>query len=182
MKNKLLLLLLLFMFGSLVFLMQKTDKIYELEIQSYENRLIQVENRYLAEKEKHEEAKLELAYTKRVIEDKDELLNAVQQGIYLGEFEVTYYTSGPESTGKDESHPQYGITRSGTTVQEGRTIATDWNVLPQGTKVWIEGIGIRTVEDTGSAIVGEKLDIYVDDVDVALQNGRHMAKVYVLGE
>ena len=55
---------------------------------------------------------------------------------YAGRFEITYYTAGPESTGKTPDHPAYGITRSGTVVEEGRTIATDWDVLPPGTKVY----------------------------------------------
>ena len=30
---------------------------------------------------------------------------------YLGEFEITYYTAGPESTGKVQGHPAYGINK-----------------------------------------------------------------------
>ena len=45
---------------------------------------------------------------------------------YIGEFEITYYTAGAESTGKTPGHPAYGIT-SGTTVKEGQTIAADWS-------------------------------------------------------
>lgn len=101
---------------------------------------------------------------------------------YAGEFEITYYTAGPESTGKTPDHPAYGITRSGTVVEEGRTIATDWDVLPPGTKVYIDGIGERIVEDTGGAIVDKCIDVYVEDVDVALQGGRHKADVWIVEE
>ena len=101
---------------------------------------------------------------------------------YIGEFEITYYTAGPESTGKSPGHPAYGITRSGTTVEEGRTIAADWDVLPAGTKVYIEGIGERIVEDTGGLIKGECIDVYVEDVTVARQGGRHKAEVWVVEE
>lgn len=100
---------------------------------------------------------------------------------YIGTFEITYYTAGPESTGKSPGHPAYGITRSGTTVEEGRTIAADWSVLEPGTKVYIEGVGERIVEDTGGLIVGECIDVYVEDVEVALERGRHTAKVWVVG-
>lgn len=99
---------------------------------------------------------------------------------YVGEFEITYYTAGPESTGKTPDHPAYGITKSGTTVKEGQTIAADWTVLAPGTKVYIEGVGERIVEDTGGDIVGQAIDVYVEDVDRAMDNGRHMAKVWVL--
>jgi len=99
---------------------------------------------------------------------------------YIGEFEITYYTAGPESTGKTPEHPAYGITKSGTTVKEGQTIAADWSVLPAGTKVYIEGIGERIVEDTGGLIVDKCIDVYVEDVDVALQGGRHKADVWIV--
>lgn len=99
---------------------------------------------------------------------------------YIGEFEISYYTAGPESTGKHPGHPEYGITASGTTVKEGQTIAADWNLLPPGTTVYIEGIGERVVEDTGGLIKGNAIDVYVPDVETALQSGRHMADVYML--
>jgi 3D (Asp-Asp-Asp) domain-containing protein len=101
---------------------------------------------------------------------------------YIGEFEITYYTAGPESTGKYLGHPEYGITRSGAVVEEGRIIAADWSVLEPGTKVYIDGIGERIVEDTGGAIVGKCIDVYVEDLEVALQGGRHKADVWIVKE
>lgn len=101
---------------------------------------------------------------------------------YVGEFEITYYTAGFESTGKTLDHPAYGITASGTTVKEGQTIAADWSILEPGTKVHIEGVGERIVEDTGGAIVGQAIDVYVEDVNEALELGRHMAKVWIVEE
>lgn len=99
---------------------------------------------------------------------------------YIGEFEITYYTAGPESTGKYPGHPEYGITRSGAVVEEGRTIAADWSVLEPGTKVYIDGIGERIVEDTGGAIVDKCIDVYVEDVEIARQLGRHKADVWIV--
>ena len=101
---------------------------------------------------------------------------------YAGELEITYYTAGHESTGKTPDHPAYGITRSGTVVEEGRTIAADWSVLEPGTKVYIDGIGERIVEDTGGAIVDKCIDVYVEDLEVALQGGRHKADVWIVKE
>jgi len=100
--------------------------------------------------------------------------------VYAGEFEITYYTAGHESTGKSPGHPAYGITASGTTVKEGQTIAADWSVLEPGTKVFIEGVGERVVEDTGGLIKGNAIDVYVEDVEVALTNGRHKADVWMV--
>lgn len=95
---------------------------------------------------------------------------------------LTAYTAGVESTGKTPSHPAYGITSSGSRAEEGRTIAVDPSLIPIGTTVYIDGIGIRTAEDTGSAIRGSRIDIYMEDVRKARQFGvKKNVKVYVLG-
>ncbi|WP_337103121.1 ubiquitin-like domain-containing protein [Paenibacillus sp. YIM B09110] len=95
---------------------------------------------------------------------------------------LTAYSAGVESTGKDESHPQYGITASGTKVTEGRTIAVDPKVIPIGWWVFIEGIGFRRAEDTGSAIKGNKIDVYFGSQKTAEKFGRKKGyTVYVIG-
>lgn len=99
---------------------------------------------------------------------------------YIGEFEITYYTAGYESTGKSPEHPAYGITKSGAYVKEGQTIAADWDVLAPGTRVYIDGIGERVVEDTGSAIVDKCIDVYVERLEDIPSVGRHKAGVYIL--
>ena len=94
---------------------------------------------------------------------------------------LTAYTAGPESTGKTPSHPQYGITFSGKKATEGRTIAVDPKVIPLGTTVYIEGIGYRTAEDTGSAIKGNRIDVFMNDVKEALKFGvKNDVTIYVL--
>jgi 3D (Asp-Asp-Asp) domain-containing protein len=96
---------------------------------------------------------------------------------------LTAYTAGVESTGKSPSHPQYGITFSGKKATEGRTIAVDPKVIPLGSTVYIEGIGLRQAEDTGSAIKGTRIDVFMTDVRLARQFGvKKNVKVYVLNE
>jgi 3D (Asp-Asp-Asp) domain-containing protein len=96
---------------------------------------------------------------------------------------LTAYTAGVESTGKTPSHPQYGITFSGKQASEGRTIAVDPKVIPLGSTVYIEGIGVRKAEDTGSAIKGTRIDVFINDVRLARQFGvKKNVKVYVLSE
>ncbi|WP_364154808.1 ubiquitin-like domain-containing protein [Paenibacillus sp. LPE1-1-1.1] len=95
---------------------------------------------------------------------------------------LTAYSAGVASTGKDVGHPLYGITASGARVQEGRTIAVDPKVIPIGWWVYIEGIGFRRAEDKGSAIKGNKIDVYFDSTKVANKFGRKKGiTVYVLG-
>lgn len=95
---------------------------------------------------------------------------------------LTAYTAGAESTGKNEGDPGYGVTASGTTVKEGRTIAVDTSVIPMGWWVYIEGVGLRRAEDKGGAIKGNKIDVYFDSVNVATKFGKKKGvKVYVIG-
>ncbi|GIM45090.1 hypothetical protein DNHGIG_06390 [Collibacillus ludicampi] len=94
---------------------------------------------------------------------------------------LTAYTAGPESTGKRPGDPGYGITASGTTVMDGRTIAVDPEQIPLGSKVYIEGIGFRVAEDTGGAIKGNRIDVYMSNLNDAIQFGvKKGVKVYVL--
>lgn len=87
-------------------------------------------------------------------------------------FTLTAYTAGVESTGKRKGDKGYGITSSGTTVKQGRTAACPKS-YQSGTKIYIPSLkNTYTCEDTGSAITEGKLDIYFDDLDVALEFGR----------
>lgn len=94
---------------------------------------------------------------------------------------LTAYTAGFESTGKKASHPTYGITYSGLKAKEGRTIAVDPAVIPLGSTVFIEGIGIRKAEDIGSAIRGSRIDVFMNDLSQAQEFGvKKNVKVYLL--
>lgn len=96
---------------------------------------------------------------------------------------ATGYTAGYESTGKTASHPQYGITFSGVQVKRDlySTIAADLNVFPLGTILYIPSYGYGVVADKGSAITGNKIDLYYDTVDdVYDQWGKHELEVYVI--
>lgn len=96
---------------------------------------------------------------------------------YEGYFDVTFYTAGYESTGKNAGDSGYGVTASGTTVKQGRTAACPKNI-PFGTKLYIEGFGYRICEDRGSAINNPyKLDIFVESLNEATRLGRQ--RIYV---
>lgn len=97
------------------------------------------------------------------------------------DFNLTAYTSGPESTGKAPGQPGFGVTATGTQATEGRTIAVDPRVIPYGTKVYIEGVGIRVAEDTGGAIKTNRIDVYMEDLQQALEFGvKKNVRVYIL--
>ncbi|HHV43335.1 MAG TPA: hypothetical protein GXX57_01530 [Firmicutes bacterium] len=93
---------------------------------------------------------------------------------------ATAYTAGFESTGKWPGHPAYGLTFTGTRATEGRTIAVDPAVIPLGSWVYIEGYGLYHAEDTGGAIKGNRVDIFMEDYDRAISFGIQEVKVYLL--
>lgn len=96
-------------------------------------------------------------------------------------FTITAYTAGYESTQKKKGEPGYGITATGTTVAEGRTIAADWGVLPPGTVVTIEGLqGQYVVEDKGGGVNGNHIDLFITDLDRAKKWGRQERKVRII--
>lgn len=54
-----------------------------------------------------------------------------------------------------------GITASGQPIQAGVTVAADQTLLPYGTVIYIEDVGIRIVQDGGNAVQGNHLDVAV---------------------
>lgn len=96
---------------------------------------------------------------------------------------LTAYTAGFESTGKTPSSPAYGVTFSGLTAEEGRTIAVDPKVIPLGSTVFIDGVGVRKAEDSGSAIKGSRIDVFMNDLGQAQEFGvKKNVRVYLLAE
>jgi len=94
------------------------------------------------------------------------------------EFETTFYCPCPTCCG--HSSPEkggHGLTASGRPPEEGVTIAADWSVLPRGAEVEIEGLGRRRVMDTGSAIKGKKIDVFMKSHEAAKAAGRKRLRV-----
>ncbi len=100
--------------------------------------------------------------------------------VSLGEFTITAYCACERCCGKSPDDPLYGITATGTVATEGRTIAADPSVLPYGTVVYIDGQAY-TVEDCGGGIKGQRLDIYFDSHEAALEWGVQEREVWVDG-
>ena len=97
---------------------------------------------------------------------------------------ATAYTADYASTGKSPGDRYYGITATGTRARRNvdgySTIAVDPNVIPLGTKLWVEGYGFAIAEDTGGAIKGNTIDIYVNSEGEANNWGVRYVNVYVL--
>lgn len=75
----------------------------------------------------------------------------------------------------------HGITASGQPIQAGVTVAADTSIFPYGTVLYIEGVGIRIVQDKGAAIQGKHLDVAVDTHENAEKwNGCGNHRVWVL--
>lgn len=103
--------------------------------------------------------------------------------------EATAYTLDPaECGGKLPGDPLYGITRSGLPAERG-LIAVDPSVIPLFTKVYIEtaeghfiDYGMSIAADTGSAIIGNRIDLYMEEKSEALLWGRRDVRVYFVYE
>jgi 3D (Asp-Asp-Asp) domain-containing protein len=64
------------------------------------------------------------------------------------------------ASGPNEGKPKkVGVTASGNYARHG-TIAADTSVYPMGTIMYIDGYGYGRVEDRGSAIKGDRIDLY----------------------
>ena len=100
---------------------------------------------------------------------------------------ATAYDLSVESCGKLPDHPEYGITFSGTKARPG-VVAVDPRVVNLGSKLYIESMdrtpdyGFAKAEDTGSAIKGNRVDLFIEDRTQALRYGVRTVKVYVLKE
>ncbi|WP_431028573.1 ubiquitin-like domain-containing protein [Lysinibacillus sp. LZ02] len=76
-----------------------------------------------------------------------------------------------------------GITATGLNIKANpnmKVIAVDPNVIPLGSKVWVEGYGYAVAADTGGAIKGNKIDILVSSKSAAKSWGRKKVRIKVL--
>lgn len=72
-----------------------------------------------------------------------------------------------------------GITATGIPAGHG-IVAVDPAVIALGTRLFIPGYGLALAADTGGAIVGNRIDLCMEDYDDAWYFGRRTVKVYIL--
>lgn len=91
---------------------------------------------------------------------------------FLGEFNVSFYTPTDGSV--------EGITATGNPAIPYHTVAVDPNVIPLGTKLYIENFGEVIADDVGGAIVGNRLDYCVSNAAEAFQFGIQQLNVWII--
>lgn len=81
--------------------------------------------------------------------------------------EATAYThtGNPTATG---IYPYVGV------------VAVDPKVIPLGSKLYVEGYGYCEAQDTGGAIKGDRIDIFLDTRAECFEWGRRVVQVYLL--
>lgn len=138
---------------------------YEKRKAEYQERAKAVHEEYLAALEQQRKAR-QVASQVTYSEPATPVESSSVEGGYLGSYKCTGYVA----TGNPCANGNY--------PSEGYTIAS--NSLPIGTRVFIEGIGERVVEDTGG-MSSNVIDVFVGSTDEAYQlTGNY--EVYIIEE
>lgn len=105
----------------------------------------------------------------------------------LGEFKLTAYCSCEKCCGKwalnrpkDENGKDIVYGSTGAILVAGTSIAVDPSVIPYGSQVEING-HTYIAQDTGGAIKGNRIDVYFDNHQDALNFGVQYAEVFLIG-
>ncbi|MGG7177791.1 3D domain-containing protein [Clostridium paraputrificum] len=94
-----------------------------------------------------------------------------------GNYKATYIMEATAYSG-------HGITAMGTVPVRDpdglSTVAVDKSVIPLGSKVFIPNYGYAIAADTGGAIIGMKIDLYMNSKEECYQFGRRNVTVHVI--
>lgn len=173
--------------------------IFSYELQEEKTRTVKAKQQYtdildeaMKQGAKHDNTLTELATLRdeaNALIDRNQILEAENQAFYdevltlkskkyryVGEFRISYYCI--------EKYPHIcgsgtGMTASGVEATAGITVAADTSVIPMGTKIYIEGVGEREVQDRGGAIKGNRLDVAMTSHQDALRQSVRVASVWV---
>ena len=105
--------------------------------------------------------------------------NADIELTFLGTFESTAYT-WTGYTCASGNYPYSCLNADGINY---RAVAVDSSIIPLGTRLYIEAgdySGFVIAEDTGGAINGNIMDLYMDSYDECINWGRRNINVYIL--
>ena len=112
--------------------------------------------------------------------DKDGDTNQAVKPVSLGIFKLTAYCPCEKCCGKWANNRPDGIIYGaiGEELKEGYSIAVDPNVIPYRTEVIIDGHTYKA-QDCGGAIKGNRIDVYFDNHNDALEFGVQYAEVFI---
>lgn len=103
------------------------------------------------------------------------------------EFRATAYCPCEKCCGKwatlrpqDENGQPIVYGATGIVLQSGISVAADTSIYPMGTVLEIQGFGKFIVQDRGGSIKGNRIDIYFDNHDEAVDFGVQTVKVRVI--
>lgn len=161
--------LILIIFLPYVFLGIQSDK-----LKSTQNELNTIEENYASEVSKNDVLTSDLNDAIATI---NTLKNEEYKFVYLGNFKITHYCTEKYEhiCGNGD-----GLTATGTTVTPGTTIAVDPQLIPYGSKVYIDGYGWKSAQDCGGAVKGNHIDVAVSTHDEAMTLGTKNKGVWLL--
>jgi len=106
---------------------------------------------------------------------KERVQTAARQTVFTGNYNVV-----KEMFVEATAYTHTGNrTFTGIWPHEG-VVAVDPRVIPLGTRMFIEGYGYATAADTGGVIRGNKIDVFMDTREQAINWGRRQVKIYIL--
>ncbi|HDX9580568.1 TPA: cell wall-binding protein [Bacillus pseudomycoides] len=96
--------------------------------------------------------------------------------------EATAYTNDPSENGKNPGERVYSAWGHYdlTANPNMKLIAVDPKVIPLGSRVWVQGYGEAIAADTGGAIQGYKIDVFVPNKESSSAWGRKQVHVTIL--
>lgn len=106
-------------------------------------------------------------------ETPEDIQDTADEFVSLGMFTTTGYCNCEQCSGG------HSLTYAGTVPQAEHTLSADLNLFPIGTQLMVDGI-IYTVEDMGSSVNGNKIDIFYDSHQDAEAHGMQLQEVFAL--
>lgn len=101
----------------------------------------------------------------------------------VGGFRLTAYCPCTTCCDQWGAPPEGKTGASGVGVYEGISFAVDPKVIPYGSKIYVEGVGVGIAVDCGGAIKGNRIDVYFTNHQDALEFGRgggYAHNVYII--
>lgn len=109
----------------------------------------------------------------KIIKESESRIKELEK-VKIISMEATAYTDDIASQGK-----WVGQTATGMKPQVG-VVAVDPKIIPLGTKLYVEGYGEAIAGDTGGAIKGKRIDLFMATRGQAMKYGRRNVKVRIL--